>query len=318
MAQTRQGAGWWFGGACLAVALAMACSAEVAEAPPPRPTPAPTLRTVPRPEPRDRSPTLSKVRAARAHFSQDGSGGQELRCGPYLLWTDVRDERTLRACAQIGERLDAAYASRYGVRPRGMPRTGIVLFARLADYRSFVQADARLSAGYAGFASAADGLVYLHGSDPRARTISTLAHELTHLVEARVFPRGLPPWLSEGMAEGIGQSAREEGLLPLASTPPDEASLRRLRDAYRSNEAGDLGRLFRASRSEFDRGVRSFDYEESALLVRFLASDARYAARFRTELARLAAGERYQAERFLARERGDLARDFESWLRGRR
>ncbi len=330
MAQTRHRAHCRFGAAIhrvgFALALAsmlgstIACAARVAEpptassTPPSKPNPQPIIRSVPKHEPRDRAPSPSKVRAARAHLSQGGAGGQELRCGPYLLWTDVREPRRLAACARIGERLDAAYFERYGVRPQGTPRTGIVLFARLADYRAFVHQDGRLAAGYAGFASDADGLVYLHANDPLPRTIATLAHELSHLVERRVFPRGLPPWLSEGLAEGMGQSAREEGFLPLATTPLDDSAIRRLRNALKAQEAGDLARLLGLSRSAFDRGVRSFDYEESALLVRFLASDPRYVERFRAELARLAAGERYEAERFLNGWSGDLKRDLERWI----
>jgi hypothetical protein len=222
------------------------------------------------------------------------------RCGPYRLTTNSSDPRLLAACKKIGATLDGVYAERFGVTPIGAPAEGIILFGELADYRHYVEEDGRLAAGYAGFASDIDGLVVLHAGSGRKSAITTLAHELTHLVHRRALGTNLPPWLSEGLADAIGYGTTEEGIGPLRGVSGVEALTERLRGALDRGWARPLAELAGLPRSDFDRGVRSFDYEQSALLVRYLLLDPGLAPRFRGYLAAIARGERYDPERLRA------------------
>lgn len=242
-------------------------------------------------------------------------GGREERCGPYRLLTDADDPGLLSACTRIGSRLDATFEQRFGVRPVGSPAEAILLFRRHRDYNAYVRAEGRLAAGYAGFTSGS--LVALHAAPPRPEVIQTLAHELTHLVEHRTFGFGLPPWLSEGLANAIGQTASEAGLGPLDGLRGAEALARRLRQAQTSGEARPFAELAELPRSAFDRGARPFDYEQSTLWVRYLLLDPHLGSAFRAYLAQLAEGERYDAERLrgrLGRSWPELESGFQSWF----
>ncbi len=245
------------------------------------------------------------------------AGEREGHCGPYGLTTDSSDSRLLAACETIGATLDGVYAARFGVRPSGPPAEGIVLFRELSTYRAYVSRDGRLAAGYAGFASDFDGLVVLHAGSGRKSAITTLAHELTHLVHRRALGTNLPPWLSEGLADAIGDGATEEGIGPLVGLSGVESQAERLRGALSRGWTRPLAELAGLPRSGFDRGVRSFDYEQSALLVRHLLLDPSLAPRFKAYLADLAKGERYDPERLRAALEiswSGLEAGFESWL----
>lgn len=246
-----------------------------------------------------------------------GSAAREQRCGAYALLTDIADARLLAACGRLAEPLDALFAARYGVRPLGAPGETIVLFAKLETFRAFTR-EQGLPAGYAGFAVGARGVAVFYASDqPLTTFLSTLTHELSHLVSRRALGSDLPPWLSEGLADGIGDTAAEEGFRPLGVRAGGDVMAGRLREAYASRRAGGLERLARLGSGEFDRAAVAFDYEQSALLVRFLLADSELAPRFRSFLATLAAGERYRPEGFIAALGlgwAELDRRFEGWL----
>ncbi len=248
------------------------------------------------------------------------SGARVGRCGPYGLTTDSADQRLLSACGKIGAELDDIYAARFGIRPIGEPAEGIILFGQLATYRAYVARDGRLAAGYAGFASDIDGMVVLHAGSGRKTAITTLAHELTHLVHRRALGTNLPPWLSEGLADAIGYGTTEDGIGPLQGVRGVEALAERLRGAISQGWARPLAELTGLQRSGFDRGVRSFDYEQSALLVRYLLLDPQLAPRFRAYLAALARAEPYSPERLRAAlgvSWSELEAGFAGWLRVR-
>jgi len=277
---------------------------------PPRPRPKPP-ETAARPA---NHPSSYKLALASLAMGRP----QEGRCGPYALTTDSSDSRLLFACEKIGATLDAVYSERFGVTPIGTPAEGIVLFGELATYRHYVEEDGRLAAGYAGFASDIDGLVVLHAGSGRKSAITTLAHELTHLVHRRALGTNLPPWLAEGLADAIGYSATEEGIGPLRGVVGIEALAERLRGALDRGWARPLEELVGLPRSGFDHGARSFDYEQSALLVRYLLLDRELAPRFKGYLQAIARGERYGPERLraaLGLSWNDLERGFSGWLR---
>ena len=78
-----------------------------------------------------------------------------------------------------------------------------------------------------------------------------------------------------------------------------------------------LSELVTLSRSEFDRGIRSFDYEQSALFIRFLILDPDLGPRFRGYLAGLAAGDPSRPQgpwTALAGDETSVSARFEEWL----
>ncbi len=277
-----------------------------------RPKPPGTVGRAARPA---NSPDPQRLALARQVMGHPREG----RCGPYGLTTDSSDSRLLSACEKIGASLDGVYAERFGVAPTGPPAEGIVLFSQLSTYRAYVEKDGRLAAGYAGFASDVDGLVVLHAGSGRKTAITTLAHELTHLVHRRALGTNLPPWLSEGLADAIGYGTTEEGIGPLRGLSGVEALAERLRGALGRGWARPIQELTGLPRTGFDRGVRSFDYEQSALLVRYLLlDDPDLALRFKGYLKALALGERYEPEKLRAALRvawSGLEAGFAGWLR---
>ena len=247
-----------------------------------------------------------------------GSIGRRESCGPYPLWTDVTEPRLIAACGRLASELDELYAERYGIRPRGAPASSIVLFSKIASYRTFAS-ESGVPLGYAGYALGARGLaIFYYASDqPFEAFLKTLAHELTHLLNRRALGVNLPPWLSEGLADGIGDTATSDGFRPLVGVRGSEAQASRLREAYASRRAGGVARLVALSRDEFDDGAVSFDYEQSALLVRFVLSQPDLASGFQIFLSDFAAGAIYSSERLagaLDVSLGELDRRFSAWV----
>ncbi len=296
------------------IALSLACRSE-----PPAPVPVPVRVPPPSSEIELRgrlaeTPDPELLAAARARLA---GGGRVESCGPYRLYTDVADARRVAACARLAERLDEVYEARYGIRPLGEPASAIVLFGEVDGYRAFAR-EGGVPLGYAGYALAARGLAVFHAADSFDDFVTTLAHELTHLVNRRALGVNLPPWLAEGLADGIGDTATPGGFEPLHGIAGLEALARRLLKAQDAGQADSLARLVALGRGEFDRGVVSHDYEQSALLVRFLLGEPNLASGFRKFLSDFAAGEPYDPEG-LAADLGagwaDLDRRFQQWLR---
>ncbi len=261
-------------------------------------------------------PDAALLAKALAHLGDDA---RVESCGPYVLHTDIADARYIAACGRLATRLDDLYEERYGIRPLGEPAEAIVLFSDLAGYREFAREEG-VPLGYGGYAVPARGLaVFYAAGQPFETFLTTLAHELTHFLGRRALGINLPPWLSEGLADGIGDTATEQGFRPLVGIAGSEVQAGRLREAYESNRAGDLKRLAGLERGEFDRGTVSFDYEQSALFVRFLLGDPRLAPGFKSFLRDFARGElRYTPElvpKALGVGWAELDRRFETWIR---
>ncbi|MEO8196225.1 MAG: hypothetical protein ABI689_05845 [Thermoanaerobaculia bacterium] len=232
----------------------------------------------------------SRVAAALRHLGPLRFDG---RCKSYRLISDlagVRLERLRILCDRIAGDLENVYPERIGL-PLSIPASGtLLLFSDRHRYREYVAAEEDLAAGYAGFAMPWAGIVALPAGDVAEDEIArTLAHELAHLARRRAFGRELPPWLDEGLADAMGESATSRGFLPLSDEAPMAALRRRLADGYRSGRVAALTTLVALDRDTFDRAPAAYDYEQAALFVRFLLLDPALAPAFRLWLSDLAA-----------------------------
>ncbi len=280
-------------GALLLGAFAAACSEERRPAAPvPGVRPAPVRPVPPAPRPAGRGVPEGDSAAVAAAGAFLAAPAIAEGCGPYRLVTDAGDSllATLRAiCAGPVARFEEEYAARLGVRPAHPPRGTLVVFAERRRFRAYVAAHVDLPQGYAAFSLAPKGLVVLPAGDlPPDEVARTLAHELAHLAHRRTFGVDLEPWLSEGLADAVGESASLRGFAPLAGIVGVEGLRDRLLGGYASGNAGTLARLVTLGRDRFDRGAVSYDYEQAALVVRFLLLDPELAPDFRRWLGRRA------------------------------
>jgi hypothetical protein len=225
-----------------------------------------------------------------------GSAANRGQYGPYDLLTDAPLPRFAAICSRSIDTIDGIYTARLGVKPTGEPAGTIVIFSRRSDFADYVAERTGLPRGYAAFSCASRGIVAVADVDSLDTLAATLTHEIAHLAHRRAFGPHLPPWLSEGLADAIGDTATADEIAPLSGLEGVEAAVDRLSAAIEAGEQLPLQRLLALSRPQFDRGVRSFDYEQSALVGRFLLLDAEFAGPFRAFLQELAAGKPYEAD----------------------
>ncbi len=269
-----------------------------------------------RPGPREAvAPSPDRIAQARAHMANNG---RETRCGPYTLYTDLAPGPRLDACHRLAGQVDSLYEERFGVAPFGSAREAIFLFAQKESFRRFEEQQGGRR-GYAAHADAGDGYLALHAElRDEDRILETLVHELTHLVHRRALGGNLPRWLSEGLADGLGDSAGLSGFEPLEGARGAEGEAKRLLAARTGGLARQTEELVSLAPESFDAGVSSFDYEHSAFLVRFLLLDPELGPRFRLFLAALAEGEpagAAQLQSHLIVSWPELDRRFWAWLR---
>lgn len=258
---------------------------EVDEDRSPQPVVIRTLRPPRRPSVPPQPELLAAAREAM------GGDGLRLDCGPYTLITDSTDSGLLDACQRLATGLDQAYGERLGVEPMGEPAEAIVLFDGLDAFRTFVRGQGWGAVGYAGVTRASQGVLVLYaGSKDLDDVLETLVHELCHLLHHRALGGGLPRWLSEGLADSLGDTANPGGLEPLAGVAGAEAEAGRLRAALARGEARAVAELVTLDPDAFDSGTVSYDYELSTFLVRFLLLDPELGPRFRAWLQSVASG----------------------------
>lgn len=212
---------------------------------------------------------------------------QRLPCGPYRLLSDLAPTRLAgieRLCATLAGTLEEEVAARFGFTPAHPPRGTIVLFASRRRYRDAVAAATDLPQGYAAWSDARAGTVALPAGDVADEELAaTLAHELAHLAERRLFGFPRPRWLAEGLADAIGDSVTPAGFRRFEGFVGVETQRRRWL-AMGLGRTGALERLVAGSPEPFDHGPASLDYELAALFVRFLLLDPELAPRFRSWL----------------------------------
>ncbi len=262
------------------------------EAPePPRPVPA-------RPPDEDRLADLRRYLKGRERV---------LTAGPYVLYTDCRDDRLLSHLDAVAGRLERVYAERYGRAPVGAAAEAVVLFESDIAYRLVQQRTERL-AGLKSAGHNSEGIaVQYAGGRSHAEVAATMIHELAHFLNRRAVGPQLPPWLDEGLADDLaaarvdsegrihpgqlGGELRQEGDRWRAVGAL--ASLLRLRDAARAGELPSMPDLIGTDWQDFVQPPASqLHYAAAAFWVRYLleGDDGRHGAGFRAFLAAVAAG----------------------------
>ncbi len=143
---------------------------------------------------------------------------------PFMLFTDVHDERLLATLGEVAAAVPADFGARFGLRPRA--RGSLVLFTQSLDFRQWLdQQGGGGDHAVEGFSRA--GVAALAVGDLRDDDVSALlVHELAHLLTRAAVGRQLPPWLEEGLAEEMSISRRDAAGRTLAGTLRAHSSLR--------------------------------------------------------------------------------------------
>lgn len=249
------------------------------------------------------------------------------RVGPYLLYTDVIDPYVLQRLSAVAVQIEPIYRQRYGLDPLGEPEEAVVLFSRREDYRAFQQSWHNLeglpAAGHAG-----SGLLafFVEGRQFN-ELVSTLVHELVHLLNRRSLGPALPAWLEEGLAEDLTwaeidptgrvrpgtwggdrivtqeRPERRGGVIHHDVVTAGLAvyrTLPRFVETLERGEARRLEELLDLDWETFVRTRRELHYLQSGLLVRFLIEDRETRPGFRRFLGETAEGEPLTPERLRA------------------
>ncbi len=234
-----------------------------------------------------------------------GEAGREVALGPFAMLTDLPAEVRLGRIPVVAERLHESFRERYGMEPGVGPAGTVVLFRTEEAYRRFEAEDVAVAElGLDGHASSDLAALFLGDRTPE-EVQPLLIHELTHLLNRRVFTTTPPPWLEEGMANDLAYSqADREGRLVAGTVggratesrrvvrlSGPNAALSRLAKAAGQARLTPLAELTDYSWSEFQRPEgRPLRYAESAFFLRYLldADRGRHAGTARTWIAQVA------------------------------
>lgn len=160
----------------------------------------------------EHSPDPNRLLRARLLIDVDTTPTE---LGPYTLYTDVEDQYLLQRFSEIAENLPKAYKARFNVDPGPADGEVVVLYNEEKPYRAFEAAEPTVAAALTdGFATR--GLVVLYvGNQDDFILDMMLVHELTHLLNRRVFGLDIPTWLDEGLATELAISRLEPTTLEI-------------------------------------------------------------------------------------------------------
>ena len=236
-------------------------------------------------------------------------GGVQRNCGPYSIYSDAQDKGIVDLCPRVAQEVEEAYRRRYGVEPVSPPAEAILLFRQAVAYREFREM-MEVSFGInAAHASPAKGYMALYEGDRSMSAIlGTLVHELTHLLNRRALGPGLPPWLSEGVADDLAESKMDAdgslhpGRLGGASQIEGQRITRwggvaaaiELQSLLKDDDLPTLAQLFDMGQDQFyDPQTIRLHYALSSFWIRYLLSGFNddFQQGFRAFLQDLAKGE---------------------------
>ncbi len=219
--------------------------------------------------------------------------------GPFELLTDVDDEELLARLSAVAKNLPEAYRQRFGLDPGSQASEVIVIFKSHTDYLRFEAGEPDIAGtntrGYTG-----RGISVLSvGDRDTEATVEILVHELTHLLNRRVFGMNSPAWVEEGLADDLAYSRVDEnGRLELGSLggvtsrevsndlagryrvdteiSGGRAMLSNLLTQWGETERPSLEELLEMPWIDFIQpDVRPLHYAESAFFVRFMLSSSK-------------------------------------------
>lgn len=229
-------------------------------------------------------PDEERLRRARSLL---GAAVTPQSLGPYTLYTDLEDPSLLDWLTAIAWDVLRAYEERFALDP-GVPVDEVVIvFAHEADYRAFEAAEARI-AGTDSRGYTTEGLSVLFvGALRRDDIASVFIHELTHLLNRRVFRSTLPPWLEEGLAEDLAfcqvtgrgilrlgtlAGASPRGIEDTTTVSGPKAQLAALLRSWDGGRQPDLAELMATDWSDFVQPHRrAIHYTASAMFLRYLS-----------------------------------------------
>jgi hypothetical protein len=281
-----------------------------------------------------RPPDAERLALARGRLAEPETGG---RLGPYLVYTDVRSPDRLAYLDRVAGGLEAIYRARYGVAPVGEPAEVVILFAREADYRAFLDEDAEL-AGVPATGHTALGIVALwDAARPETEVGATLVHELVHLLTRRAVGPALPSWIDEGIADDLSQSQIDPSgrLIPgtlggvtiragqRIEMHGARAALQNLIQAADTGTLRPLPELLGLEWRDFVRQRAEQNYAQSSFFIRYLiqGEQGELASGFRSFLSEVAGGRPPEPERLrekLGRSWPALEAGFRLWLLSQR
>ena len=232
-------------------------------------------------------PAVARIARARALLDPPAAPG---RLGPFPLHTDVTDDDLLEWLSTLAADTVDVYRSRFDLDTGTVYPESVILFSNRAAYNVFQAEEPRLTQSHSlGYSS--NGLAVLSvGIASRQDIGSVLVHELTHLLNRRVFGAGLPAWLDEGLAEDLAYCRIDRnGRLRVSSLGGNrissptgswrvtgaKAHLVVLLEHWDTPERPSLSELPILDRDDFlDPGRRSILYSESTFVIRMLLDDS--------------------------------------------
>ena len=290
------------------------------------------------------SPDPNRLIRARS-FLQSGDSTKNL--GPFALYTDTQNLNLLAQLGAAAANISTAYRERYGIDPGQDAAEAIILFSRQEDYRTYERSEITLEPlGSYGHAGSGIATLFIGQQSP-AETEAILIHELTHLLNRRVFGVYPAPWLEEGIANDLAYCRVDRSgrfhleslggksvvidhpvYLPGGWSRVDQevrlqgpkAALNLLRHRWQDQTALPLDLLLELVWEEYiDPLDRPSRYDESTFFIRYLldGEDQQLAERFRAFLSLLASGEPADTAIFLKtldRDWRQLEAGFGRWL----
>ncbi len=260
---------------------------------------------------------------------------QEYDCGPYRLVTDAVESSWIALCPEIVEDLERVYRSRYALQPVSSAAETILLFESGEDYEAFRVGEEISFESQVAHSYPARGYVALfHADRSPQQVVSSLVHELTHLLNRRALGPALPDWISEGMADDLAESkidalgrlspgvlgGQAERYETLTLRSGGIASLLRLRTLDQLGTLPSLEDLIRLETEEFyDPSKSQLHYALSSFWIRYLLRDPddESARGLRSFLGAIAGGTPITEtllSAHLKRDLRDLEEGFRDWL----